>query len=235
MFNGISLVIGAGEVGTSLYNVLKETYDCRLKDLEDITFADKIGVMHICIPYNDRFETVVSEYIDNYKPEVTVIHSTVPVGTSKKLGCFHSPIRGKHPNLEQGIRTFVKEIGGNMAGIGVQLEGYFKEAGIPANYEGHPAEATELAKIMSTTYYGLCIVFNKEMKKICDKYGVDFDYVYSKWNKDYNHGYGEYSKFARPVLDYMPGKIGGHCVVPNCKLEENPITQLILDFDKTYD
>ena len=64
--------------------------------------------MHICIPPIKGYEQIIKSYIGIFKPRYTVIHSTFAVGTAKKLKCFHSPVRGIHPNIAEGIKTFVK-------------------------------------------------------------------------------------------------------------------------------
>ena len=227
-----------GEVGTSLYGLLDKVHTVKGIDYdESINFKPR--VMHICFPYSDKFVELVKEYIDNYKPEVTVIHSTVPVGTTKKCGknVFHSPVRGQHPNLEEGLKEFVKELGGDNDELGNFLEDYFREAEIPCFYYGYSAENTEFAKIMSTVYYGWCIVFQKGMKKLCEDRGLDFDLCYTKWNEDYNSGYEDlvHSHYIRPVLEDMPGKIGGHCIMNNCELDDNEFTKIIKTFNEAYD
>ena len=78
------------------------------------------------------------------------------------------------------------------------------------------------AKLLSTTYYGMCIAYTEEMGKMCDQTGADFDIVVEDWNNTYNEGYKKLNKpnVVRPVLFRIPDgqKIGGHCVVPNAIL-----------------
>jgi len=81
-------------------------------------------------------------------------------------------------------------------------------------------ETSELAKLLSTTYYGMCIAWTGEMKKFCDEVGADFNETVRMWNETYNEGYTElgHSNFVRPVLYSPDGPIGGHCIIPNAKL-----------------
>ena len=237
MLNGTSLIIGAGEIGSSLHKVIGG----EIRDKVDIV-GGNFDVIHICYPHFEGFVESVKEYIDKYAPKVCVIHSTVPVGTTRKCGdkCVHSPVRGKHPDLVGGLKTFHKYIGANSEDMGDSAYESLKDNGMNVVLKGfdgkrQSSEDTELAKIMSTTYYGWNIMFNKEMKKVCDKHGVDFEFVYKKWNKSYNFGYRTMGddKFSRPVLDHMDGKIGGHCVVQNCDLEDNYLTNSLKKYADT--
>jgi 3-hydroxyisobutyrate dehydrogenase-like beta-hydroxyacid dehydrogenase len=229
-----TLIIGAGEVGKSLAKVLETTHQVYLQDAVP-SDVEGVQVLNICFPYSDTFNQSVRGYIERYKPSVTIIHSTVPVGTSRGLGAVHSPIHGKHPNLSDGILTFVKYIGSASMDDATIASSFLESAGITTRIVSSP-EASELSKILCTSYYGWNIVFAKESKRICEEQGVPFDEVYG-WNKLYNEGYQELGmkQFTRPELDDVPGPIGGHCVVQNCKLLKSPITDFILKQNETYD
>lgn len=236
----VSLVVGAGEVGKSLYRVIRKTYKADMIDRGGETYIEGLGVdvLHICIPWSKEFIKSVKEYIKQFDPKATVIHSTVPVGTTEKLGSnvFHSPIRGKHPHLDKGITTFTKDVGGKNRRLGKLLEKYFRKAGIPTKWRKSSRD-TELAKIMCTTYYGWVICFCKEMEKLCKKHNTSFNFVYKQFNEDYNDGYvrlGE-QQYRRPILKAMKGPIGGHCVINNCYLDKNKITREVLKMNKTYE
>jgi len=95
---------------------------------------------------------------------------------------------------------------------------------------------TELGKLFSTTYYGLCISWHGEMKKICDKAGVDFEKAVADFNKTYNDGYKELGKenVVRPVLYPPNGVCGGHCVIPNAELLKKYYKSLAFDLVLKY-
>jgi len=242
-----SIIIGAGEVGRSLYKVLEATYkkaivlrdkepDKEIHCIENDFHNSSVSFLHICYPYSDLFIDYTKNYIQQYKPSIaTIIHSTVPVGTTRKCGeyCVHSPIHGKHPNLADGIKTFVKYVGGENNVTVYSTRYYLEMAGIPTKMVSSP-EASELSKILCTTYYGWNIVFCKEVAAICKELGVSFKEVYTNWNKEYNKGYTELgmSQFVRPVLEPIEGKIKGHCVVNNTKLLDSAITNLIKEYDE---
>lgn len=227
------LIIGAGEVGKSLFNILKPVYDVHIRDINDKT-AGRFDVLHACYPPVKNFVAITKKYIKEYEPSLVIIHSTVPVGTTVKIGdnVVHSPVRGTHPNLEKGLKTFVKYFSGPKAKEASKI---FSSLGIKTKIFTK-TEVTELGKILDTTYYGWNIVFCKEVKSICDSLGLDFDEVYTAQNIDYNDGYIKLGKknVIRPVLKAVSGKIGGHCVVPNCNLLNSWLTKTIKQRNKTY-
>lgn len=219
------LVIGAGEVGTSLYNVLLEKYEnVSIRDKDSVRVSG-VDILHIAIPYSNMFSREVVRYIGFYRPRLTIVHSTVPTGTCDRLNVVHSPIRGLHPNLEDGIKTFVKYFGGKKAKEAAKIFD-----GITRTKTYSKASTTEAMKIWSTTYYGWNIIFQKLVKDWCDSKGLDFEDVYTEWNTTYNQGYKKlgYPQFIRPVLKDVPGPIGGHCIVPNLKfIRETRIAHFI--------
>ena len=227
------LIIGAGEVGKSLFEVLKNHHETYIKDLESLSLSNVV-VLNICIPYSDDFLWQVREYQKQYTPTVTIIHSTVPVGTSRALESVHSPIHGKHPDLSNGIKTFVKYVGGADKEKTKLANKFLREAHIKTRIVSSP-EASELSKILCTTQYGWQILINKEIKRICDILKVDFEEVYG-WNKHYNKGYTKLGtpQFVRPTLAHYEGKIGGHCVVNNTRLLDSWLTDTLRERNETY-
>lgn len=227
------LIIGEGEVGTSLYNVLSEHYEVESIDEGD-NLDDNFEILHICYPPIDDFIEVTQDYIEKFSPEIVIIHSTVKPGTTEKVDpiAVHSPVRGLHPNLEEGIEKFVKYFGGSKAEKASQ---YFSDIGIEVRAYKNP-ETTEVLKILSTTYFAWNVVFQKEAKRICEERNLDFEEVYRRANEDYNEGYKKLGKekFVRPVLDHMPGPIGGHCVIPNCNLLDDWLTEIIKKRNEEY-
>lgn len=212
-----NLVIGLGEVGTAIQSILK----CDGIDSEDKSGL-KYDLIHICFPYTESFVDSVKSYADYYEAKYVVVHSTVPIGTCDEHGWTHSPVRGVHPNLEQGIRTFVKYFGGKDS---LEVVAPFVKRGIkctPTKY----AKTTEALKLWDTTQYGALIMLQKEIHDFCEENDLDFDLVYIDANQTYNDGYTKLKMphVVRPFLKHMEGPIGGHCVLQNCKLLENAAT-----------
>jgi UDP-N-acetyl-D-mannosaminuronate dehydrogenase len=83
-----------------------------------------------------------------------------------------------------------------------------------------PSITTEIGKLLDTTYYALCIAWHGEMKKLCDKYKIDFEKAVTDFNKTYNEGYKKLGKpnVIRPVLYPPRSGIGGHCLCENAEI-----------------
>lgn len=226
------LVVGLGEIGSAMIGVLEASGKCRIfkKDVKPLEVKENIDVMHVCIPYFENFADIVAEYIGQYRPGVTIINSTVRPGTSqeiyKKTGTniVHSPVRGKHPNLKDGLLRFIKFIGPTSGEAGRLAKEHFEGLGIKAEILKSSAE-TEVGKLLSTTYYALNIAFHQDMERICRKYGADFKQAVSRFNAtctmDIEH------KVPRPVM--YPGSIGGHCLIPNIGILKKDVESKFLD------
>lgn len=231
-------VLGQGEVGTALAAIIGRQFEYVAtwdkKDGKEFNPADlsEVDCLHVCIPWQPGFVQEVEKYQRYLPPKaIIIIHATVPVGTTRACGprTVHSPVHGVHPNLEKGMMTFVKYIGGadsrvvNLAWTALLGCGFFvKIVSSP--------EASELSKLCCTLQYGLAIAACKGIKELCDHYNVPFDEVYG-WNTHYNTGYAALGKpeVCRPVLKPQPGPIGGHCVIPNAKITPGWLSKFLLD------
>lgn len=93
----LRVVVGGGEVGRAVAEVLATAHRVYLRDLEGED--GEAAVLHVAIPYTPRFEEHVRAHAARYRPGLVVVHSTVPAGTCARPDAVHSPITGKHPNL----------------------------------------------------------------------------------------------------------------------------------------
>ena len=84
-------------------------------------------------------------------------------------------------------------------------------------------EATELAKLTETTYFGLMIAWAQELERYCDQSGVDYEEIVSFYDE---------IKFF-PSVKYFPGIIGGHCVMPNIEILRKFERSVILEAIQT--
>ena len=151
-------------------------------------------------------------------------------------GIVHSPVRGVHPNIYEGIKSFVKYIGADDEESSEKAETHLKSLGLNARVLSGSKES-EMGKLLDTTYYGLVIAWHGEMNKLCKEYKVNFDEAVTEFNKTYNEGYTKLGKHnvVRPVL-YPPNpKIGGHCVINNAKILKkfwkSKAIELIMDYE----
>ena len=225
-------VIGLGEIGSALKTVFKaDGEDPFKKEFAPLTHYD---YLHIAFPYSNEFLNEVKQYQKKFTPKYTIIHSTVPIGVSGLCNANHSPVRGVHPNLVDGILTFKKFIGGPDCW---EIAKEFKHFRLNCLCV-RDAKHTEAMKLIDTTQYGIQIMMNKIIHEWCEKYGVDFNIVYTLGNETYNDGYSKMFRpeVVRPYLKYMEGKIGGHCVLPNALLLQKyspiQIAKMVLDYNE---
>lgn len=222
------LVVGLGEVGRPLLQLLSRRY--RVIGVDVIPPSEPTGVvdvLHICYPFEIKdFVGETARYIDLFKPTVTVINSTVGVGTTRAIAertgaaVVNSPVRGKHARMLQELARYTKFVGAMDAATGMYVAAHFEAAGLKTKILPAP-EATEVAKLTETTYFGLMIAWAQEVERYCDQAGLDYEDVISF--------YEEISFF--PSTKYFPGIIGGHCVMPNIeilrKFDDSPLLRAI--------
>jgi len=211
-------ILGYGEVGQAVAKFYKNP---KIKDLNRDDGLKGADILHICLPWSNKFVGIVRRKIKEIKPKLAIIHSTVAPGTTKKIGgnVVHSPVRGIHPNLYEGIKTFVKYIGADNKKSGETAKRHLESLKIKTKVL-YPSVVTEIGKLLDTSYYGLCIAWHGEMKKICDRYGIDFEKAVTDFNQTYNDGYIKLAKknVVRPVLHPPKGGITGHCIIPNAEI-----------------
>jgi UDP-N-acetyl-D-mannosaminuronate dehydrogenase len=209
------VVIGLGEVGRPLLEFLSAHYAVIGVDLtlpsEPI---GKVDILHVCYPFEIKdFVGETARYIELFKPALTVIHSTVGVGTTRAVAqrtgaaVVHSPVRGKHVRMLEELRTYTKFVGALDPASGKRAAEHFEFAGLKTKILSAP-EATEVAKLTETTYFGLMIAWAQEVERYCDQAGQSYEEIVSF--------YEEIAFFPR--TKYFPGVIGGHCVMPNIEL-----------------
>ena len=227
-------ILGYGDVGKSIAKFYNKP---KIKDLKRDDGLKGVEILHVCIPWSNNFIEIVKKEIKRIKPKLTIIHSTVAPGTTKRIGgmVVHSPIRGMHPRLYKGIKTFVKYIGADNKKAGELAKKHLEGLGIKTKVF-YPSIVTEIGKLFDTSYYGLCIAWHGEMKKICDKYKIDFEEAVTDFNQTYNEGYKKLGKsnVIRPVLYPPKGGIGGHCVCENAEILKKYFKSQALDLILKY-
>jgi UDP-N-acetyl-D-mannosaminuronate dehydrogenase len=205
------VIVGLGEVGKPLLEIMKSRYQIFGVDINQPASVSRCDVMHVCFPFRDEeFVGHVVEYINQYRPALTVINSTVAPGTTRKIAVesgtavVHSPVRGKHTRMQKEMLHYVKFVGALDQQSGQRAVEHFEGVGMKTKLLTSP-EASEIAKLTETTYFGLMIAWAQEVERYCMKFGASYDEVASFYDE---------IKFFPPVR-YFPGVIGGHCVMPN--------------------
>ena len=233
-------ILGYGEIGKAIQKLYMSAPNLSLRlsmpRIKDLDFDEGIrhcDYLHVCIPYSDDFVDQICECIEQENPKNVIIHSTVQVGTTrnimKKSGLInicHAPVRGVHPDLYEGLTTFPMYLGYDQRRLSKQcfafindVTGLFAALGVNTKVV-YKFETSELAKLASTSYYGMCIAFHAEINCLCGEMGLSFEEVMTEWNQEYNEGYKKLGMdhVVRPVLNPPEGSIGGHCIIPNAKL-----------------
>jgi UDP-N-acetyl-D-mannosaminuronate dehydrogenase len=209
------VVVGLGEVGKPLLELVSEHHDALGIDIAPpVGDVGPVDVLHICYPFEIKdFVSETVRYIELFKPILTIINSTVGVGTTRAVAqrsgaaVAHSPVRGKHVRMREELRSYAKFVGAIDVADGEYAAEHFKSVGLKTRILSSP-EATELAKLSETTYFGLLIAWAQEVERYCD--GVDQRY------EEITSFYDEI-RFL-PTVKYFPGIIGGHCVMPNIEI-----------------
>jgi len=207
------VIVGLGEVGKPLLEVMKGRYRTFGVDINQPAPVSQCDVMHICFPFQSKFVRQVVDYINQYRPALTVINSTVAPGTTRRIAVesetavVNSPIRGKHARMQEELLHYTKFVGALDPQSGQRAVEHFEEIGMKAKLLASP-EASEIAKLTETTYFGLLIAWAQEIERYCVKLDVNYDEVVSFY---------EEIRFFPPVK-YFPGEIGGHCVMPNIEI-----------------
>lgn len=228
-----TLVVGLGEVGGALAQVLESAGPVLRHDFERRDFDEPIGLMHLCFPFDSsqRFEEIALSYIERFKPDLTIINSTVIPGTTRAIErrsgapVAFSPVRGKHVRMVEDLLRYKKFVAAVDPEIAARAQMHFEQAGMRTQLVTQP-ETLELAKLAETTYFGVIIAFAQELDRYAGAVGADYDQATGFFDEvDY-----------LPRTRYFPGVIGGHCVIPNLRLmlrvAPSPLLEAVLDSNR---
>jgi len=233
----LHLVVGMGEVGSALYEVLeKHGFDVSGDDLDpakcrNMPLEEPVGYVHICIPCGDeqKFIDAVSEIAMTFDygnsmafdapTPIFIVHSTVFVGTTQKLreegiDTVYSPIRGMHKgDFSKDIETYVAYLASYdddlIRDVREELEEVFTYVVID------DPRQLEYMKITTLYHYALEIDYAKTVGEDCRREGWDYNRTMGMQRelrtviKD--------DRGLRPILDPEPGPILGHCVMPGVR------------------
>jgi hypothetical protein len=208
------LVVGLGEVGGPLLEILRGTHRAAGRDVEDQDFHG-VRVLHLCFPFGPDFGRAAARYVARYEPDVVVVNSTVVPGTTRAIQdetgtpAVYSPVRGKHTRMTQELRRYRKFVAGPSAEAVALVEDHFAAAGLTTQRMSSP-ESLELAKLLETSYFGVLVGWAQEMDRFAASVAGNY------WE---TLAFFDEIDFFPPV-GFEPGYIGGHCVMPNLELLE---------------
>jgi len=219
------VILGMGEVGLTLYQLLKDVIPIEGADIDPercikTTDYHNCYFLHVCIPYDNNFFHSFDDAAGKYKPKAIIIHSTVPPGTAKTIQAVYNipiisaPTRGTHKRFLEDMKRYTKLFGMRYTPEEIDIKNEFIHRFNNARVKVRELSDTttcELAKILTDiTYYGWLITYAQITKLICDKYSVDYDEMW-EFAEEIQENLGN-----RPKM--YPGFIGGHCVIPNLEL-----------------
>lgn len=221
----VVVVAGLGEVGRPLMYILSRSYNCAGIDIEPVEIQAPCSVLHICYPFQiGRFAEVTAEYVHNLNPALTIVHSSVPPGTTREIEerigdspLAYSPVRGKHSHMETDMMRYRKYVAAHRQESLIDALEHLSGAGFRTAVFPSP-EIAELAKLLETTYLGVLIAWTQEMERMAAHYDGAFSDV---------------NRFVEEI-DFLPsgtfpGVIGGHCVLPNIEILRSRMKSKFLD------
>lgn len=217
MSDRFSVVLGMGEVGSSLARVLERAgLKVYRKDLEDADIPPGADVLHVCLNFvslgKSDWMGLARGYAEAYKPRLIDVCSTVPPGTTRQLGknACHSTTRGLHPHLEAGLLAIAKHVGGPRA---KDLAAYYAAAGVRCMTHGSP-DTTEVAHLAHLLDYGIQLMSADMRQAFCRQANVDFIEAVVKYTDTHNAGFLALDMPSKVRMNLTPpnGRIGGHCV-----------------------
>jgi UDP-N-acetyl-D-mannosaminuronate dehydrogenase len=234
MTHQIVLIVGLGEIGHTLFSLYTEKKaeftvygldldQTKMQELnQDKTkIPNKIDVLQVALPCAnpEKFAQVIADYAKQYQPNLIIVNSTVPPGTTLQVAkkcndcqVVHSPARGVHINVEHMIwemKRWPKYIGGATPKAAKDAKTHFETLGLQVKVLKSCTE-TELAKLFETTYRAWMITCFQEMHRIAHTFNADFNNTIDFLEDTHRQ------RYDRPIM--FPGYIGGHCLIPNTEL-----------------
>lgn len=226
------LIIGSGEVGKSLHEIVSAYNPTLIRDIEPIEINEEIGVMHICYPDSDNFVEITKGYIEQYKPALTIINSSVSVGTTRKCGdlVVYSPIRGRHPDngLSKEMKIYPKFVSAVDYFSAHEAQEYFIQMDWDV-FRSEKPEDLEYLKLMSNIHMGIEIAWRQEIQRMMSHFNIDQE-TYEIWEKTYSDGYRELGQYHLIRPQMRPNAIGGHCILPCTEILSKQFPSKIFDF-----
>ncbi|RLE89295.1 MAG: GDP-mannose dehydrogenase [Thermoprotei archaeon] len=232
-----ALVVGLGEVGRPIYELLKGSgrYEVYGYDVDPSKTVNSLGAipksiefLHIAFPYTNSFADSVGKYVERFKPILVFIHSTVAPGTTRSIynttgvPTVFTPVRGKHPQIKKHLLFWNKWLAALPDDVVDYAAEHLKSIGLKVRiYRGEP-ESLELAKLWETVYRAVMIAAWQEIHRIARKFNANLE-VIAEFIAEVHQVLKD-----RPV--YFPGYIGGHCLIPNTKILNSVYPSKLFEF-----
>ena len=240
------IVVGLGEIGTPILKLLSKSTiavgfdkDPSLMDQKKfLKFKDyPTELLHVCIPYSNKFSKNVMSLIKKFNPQCVVVHSTISPYTTHEIQkktsipVMYSATRGVHKRMLSDMKKYTKFFAvypnsTKSTWAKKIFSQRMKKSGIKTKSMSNP-HTLELAKIVcDTSYYGWLINYAQISNLIAKKHLVNYDEMWTFAD--------EIHKYLGNRPKMYPGYIGGHCVIPNLELINNETLNLINKLNNIY-
>ena len=242
-----NVVAGLGEIGLPIFKLLSKNSIVTGYDINERLMTKNTSkkhqnsitlILHICIPFSNKFVTNVQKLVKKFDPEILILHSTIsPMTTSiiqskLKIPVIYSATRGVHKRMISDLKKYTKffAIDNNAPKKKfaiTEFQKVMRKNGIKTKQMSTP-ETLELGKIIcDTSYLGWLINYAQLSNMIAIQYNVNYDEMWTFSD--------EIHKFLGNRPKMYPGFIGGHCVIPNLDLMHNQTLDLIKKINTKYE
>jgi len=240
------VVCGLGEIGGPILQLISKGVEAVGYDINPALVDEaKLSrlelapteLLHIAIPYNNKFHDNVKKLIVKFKPKGVVIHSTISPGTTErlqkqvKIPVIYSATRGIHKRMIKDLKRYAKfysvyKWAPKSGWAKKTFESRMRKSGVKTRTMSSPL-VLELAKIIvDTSYYGWLINYAQLSNMIAIKHKVSYDEMWSFAD--------EIQKYLGNRPKMFPGFIGGHCVLPNLDLINGDSLKIIREINSDY-
>ena len=240
------VVAGLGEIGIPIYKIFSKKSITVGYDINQKLVNKKIlkkyellntKILHICIPFSEKFISNVTKLYEKFSPSLIVIHSTISPNTTSILQydlpipIIYSATRGVHVRMLRDLKRYTKffaiESSAPHKNWAIrEFSRLCKNCGIKTKKVSSPV-TLELSKILvDTSYYGWLINYAQITNSIAIQFGVDYNEMWSFAD--------EIHKYLGNRPKMYPGFIGGHCVIPNLKLMNDQTLDQIKQVNNEY-
>lgn len=192
-------IIGFGHVGKNMANLFKDAviYDKCLKigSMEEI---NQCYAAFICVPTPKKEDgscdtSIVEEVIKECTCKILILRSTVRVGFTDEMVkkynkniVFQPEYYGEtvaHPFVNLNERAWLS-FGGTKEAINLAINVYKTVTNSNTRIYMGAAKEVEMAKYMENAYLATKVIFCNEMYDICQKLGIDYNFVREVWTAD---------------------------------------------------
>ena len=189
-------IIGNGYVGkgteiamtrTEVVDIVIYDTDPKLCKPEGVTFDDlhECALVFVCVPtpmredhtcHIDIVESVVHRLVGHgIEPWRIIIRSTVPVGTSAKLGVNFMPEFLTERNWEQDAQTCKDFIVGSDSNSDKLHAQIYKIASEDKKFHAYTTKEAELIKYVRNSYLATKVSFFNEIAELCEAQNISYD------------------------------------------------------------